>query len=316
VTDAATLRGRLPARLAVASGVLVAAALGACDPPVFLCDIDVDCDDGRRRGVCEPDGYCSFVDETCPTGRAYGVHAPGGRARRCTLPDGELGSTGDGAVADAGSEGSGAIEPRRAEGSADAGDEAESTGEHGTSSEVSTGEPPTIPSCDDGERNGDETDVDCGGPCSPCALCRGCVGDGDCVEGGRCDDGACRVHAELTASWSTHCDADGEFEPSVVVPPGLYRLTATPSAGSKWPTDGGNGGQTWAWWLDCEEVDVSNMRTPEHEWYATAAVAFDALVLPMEAVLLEEGTLSCGVIDSNCGDNRGEVKAELENLCP
>lgn len=321
VTDAGTLGARLAARLGATSGAIVAALaamIGACDPPVFFCDIDVDCDDGRRRGVCEPDGYCSFVDESCPTGRAYGEHAPAGRSRRCTLPNGAHGSSDDGGIADGGSDDSDAVEPRRAEGPAgEAGDdEGESTGDGGTSSDASSGEPPVIATCDDGERNGDETDVDCGGPCSPCALCRGCVDDDDCVAGSSCKDAACRVHAELVADWTTHCDADGEFEVSVVVPPGLYRLSATPSAGSKWPTDGGNGGHTWAWWLDCEEVEVSNMRTPEHEWYATAAIAYDALALPTEAVLLEAGTLSCGVIDSNCGDNRGEVKAELENLCP
>ncbi len=36
--------------------------------------------------------------------------------------------------------------------------------------------------CDDGEANGDETDVDCGGPdCSPCAPGQMCDGNGDCA---------------------------------------------------------------------------------------------------------------------------------------
>ena len=35
------------------------------------------------------------------------------------------------------------------------------------------------PSCDDGLMNGEETDLDCGGPCGPCAAGGGCLTDGD-----------------------------------------------------------------------------------------------------------------------------------------
>lgn len=37
------------------------------------------------------------------------------------------------------------------------------------------------PSCEDTEQNGDETGVDCGGPCPPCGLGLGCVGPEDCL---------------------------------------------------------------------------------------------------------------------------------------
>ncbi len=36
-------------------------------------------------------------------------------------------------------------------------------------------------SCNDGTKDGDETDVDCGGACGPCALGAGCAKDQDCV---------------------------------------------------------------------------------------------------------------------------------------
>jgi hypothetical protein len=43
--------------------------------------------------------------------------------------------------------------------------------------------------CADGERNGIETDIDCGGDaCLPCAVGQQCANDGDC-ESGRCGDG-------------------------------------------------------------------------------------------------------------------------------
>src|SRR5688572_23304953 len=59
-----------------------------------------------------------------------------------------------------------------------------------------TAEPPPSTStggdtCSDGVQNGDETDVDCGGPdCSPCADGGACLVDGDC-ESGTCDNGTC-----------------------------------------------------------------------------------------------------------------------------
>jgi hypothetical protein len=51
------------------------------------------------------------------------------------------------------------------------------------------------PSCTDGQRNGDEVDVDCGGSCPPCeegALGSSCDSDDDC-DSGHCppDDGVC-----------------------------------------------------------------------------------------------------------------------------
>jgi len=51
-----------------------------------------------------------------------------------------------------------------------------------------TTDPPTCTdaageTCDDGEQNQDETDVDCGGVCAPCDLGDGCEGGDDCVSG-------------------------------------------------------------------------------------------------------------------------------------
>jgi len=48
------------------------------------------------------------------------------------------------------------------------------------------------PTCEDGVQNGDETDVDCGGPdCQPCSNDGGCGADSDCSSG-VCDDGTCQ----------------------------------------------------------------------------------------------------------------------------
>lgn len=40
---------------------------------------------------------------------------------------------------------------------------------------------PPEASCADGVLNGRETDLDCGGGCSPCAESRVCVVNGDCL---------------------------------------------------------------------------------------------------------------------------------------
>jgi len=46
------------------------------------------------------------------------------------------------------------------------------------------------PACDDGLKNGDETDVDCGGTCSKCVDTKVCSGASDCSSG-VCTDGHC-----------------------------------------------------------------------------------------------------------------------------
>lgn len=46
------------------------------------------------------------------------------------------------------------------------------------------------PSCSDGLQNGDETDLDCGGSCPPCAWRSQCTGARDCLSGS-CDGGRC-----------------------------------------------------------------------------------------------------------------------------
>ncbi|MBO6935526.1 MAG: hypothetical protein JJ863_11145 [Deltaproteobacteria bacterium] len=46
------------------------------------------------------------------------------------------------------------------------------------------------PACDDGLRNGDESDVDCGGGCDSCQNGRSCADDTDCISM-RCVDEAC-----------------------------------------------------------------------------------------------------------------------------
>ncbi len=55
------------------------------------------------------------------------------------------------------------------------------------------------PSCADGVTNGKETDVDCGGSCSPCAAGRTCSVHTDCTSQD-CTSGVCSVQFPVRAS--------------------------------------------------------------------------------------------------------------------
>jgi hypothetical protein len=51
--------------------------------------------------------------------------------------------------------------------------------------------------CINGVKDGTETDVDCGGPCPPCANGKTCAGNGDCLNG-NCTGGVCVQASCLT----------------------------------------------------------------------------------------------------------------------
>jgi hypothetical protein len=53
-------------------------------------------------------------------------------------------------------------------------------------------DPPPPPTCTDGLKNGDETDVDCGGSCPRCAIGRACTGNNDCL-GALCIASTCQA---------------------------------------------------------------------------------------------------------------------------
>ncbi|PCC71299.1 hypothetical protein SAMN02745121_00839 [Nannocystis exedens] len=82
-----------------------------------------------------------------------------------------------------------------------------------TSDTLTTGDVPE--GCGDGEKNGDETDIDCGGgTCGPCDDDAACMADTDC-KSGSCDGGAC-------AALQPSCLALHEAKPDL--PSGTYPL--------------------------------------------------------------------------------------------
>jgi hypothetical protein len=67
--------------------------------------------------------------------------------------------------------------------------------------------PPAAASCFDRIRNGDETDVDCGGSCGACPVASTCNVDGDCQT--RCTGGVCAQPScsdGVTDGWETDVD--------------------------------------------------------------------------------------------------------------
>jgi hypothetical protein len=68
--------------------------------------------------------------------------------------------------------------------------------------------PPKGEACEDNRKNGEETDIDCGGPtCAPCGLGQGCLADSDCGSWPGCDTkkGGCACDAVSHACVVNHC---------------------------------------------------------------------------------------------------------------
>ncbi len=80
-------------------------------------------------------------------------------------------------------------------------------------------------SCSDSVNNGDETDVDCGGSCAPCANGKQCLSVGDCTSS-YCVDGVC-CDAACTSSCEA-CDQAGTEGSCLPLPTGTLALACEP----------------------------------------------------------------------------------------
>lgn len=76
------------------------------------------------------------------------------------------------------------------------------------------------PTCDDRKKNGDETDVDCGGSdCGSCAEGKRCVLNADCTKGS-CDAGSCDATEDVSGEFKLKIesvDVSGDNEQAAVV---------------------------------------------------------------------------------------------------
>jgi cysteine-rich repeat protein len=71
-------------------------------------------------------------------------------------------------------------------------------------------------SCSDGIQNGNETDVDCGGECGPCAISQRCAGAADCSKDTFCSSGVCCN--ESCDGMCVRCDLPGSVGICAFVP--------------------------------------------------------------------------------------------------
>lgn len=81
------------------------------------------------------------------------------------------------------------------------------------------------PRCDDGAQSGDESDVDCGGSCSPCPDGQACLAPGDCA-GGLCEAGEC---ASPDCLVDADCEGRGPPCTRALCDPQRRACTAAPS---------------------------------------------------------------------------------------
>jgi hypothetical protein len=161
--------------------ILLAALLGAaCErepsPAVLAADCGVPARDGAPSGV-------DASDAAGPSDRA----APPEAATDATSSSDEAG---DAAGADA----------TRADATSE-------TAPDATPDEVEAGADPAG-SCTDRRKNGDETDVDCGGSCAPCGANKSCRLNADCsatASGCNASQGGCRCDVTSKRCVYSHC---------------------------------------------------------------------------------------------------------------
>ena len=173
----------------------------------------------------------------------------------------------------------------------------------------------TVPTCDDGLLDGDETDLDCGGGCSPCALCLGCETASDCEGDLVCGaSGQCSVHVEVAVDWVVNCPGQAQGV-TLQLPGGTYLATAMESAGTLWLPPHNPPSSGYFYEAQCTGVNFEQLRTPEGIRYADVPTAFDAMISETETFSFVGGDFTCWLSDGGCGDNDGGIVFTLDSVC-
>ncbi len=168
--------------------------------------------------------------------------------------------------------------------------------------------------CANGVRDGNETDVDCGGSCGACAPCLACARNADCSTG-MCVNGQCTYVAERYLDWRSQCTGTGGAEQLVVrdMPAGQYRVEALPSAGASAPVNPPSAGWSWRLDGDCPGLSVPTFaQTPS---FATRDEAYGALPQTSATANWAGGTMTCRFQDADCRDNQGGVYFRISMAC-
>lgn len=174
----------------------------------------------------------------------------------------------------------------------------------------------TVPVCDDGQHNGGETDVDCGGSCQACALCQTCQDASDCEGAMACSSQSqCVTQFDVSVDWSDNCGTSAQGVTIDALAAGTYRATASQSAGTLW-LPGHNPPTTGYFYLaECTGVTFEEMRTPPGIRYINTNTAFSNMESETETFEYGGGDFTCWITDATCGDNNGGVDFSVESVC-
>ena len=299
----------------------------ACATPApFACTDHTDCVLNEQPGLCHDGGQCVYPNAGCESGFAFAIGVPNvggecvddvpmhggtgeptsplttsgqGSTEADTLSvDGDTSTTGAPIAC-----GNGVIE----------GDEQCDDGNLDNTDQCTIACAP--PDCADGYLNQDETGTDCGGVCGACEVCSPCDDRTDCTSG-QCDAGTCTIRHQISVDWLEHCSRDGSQTEFIArLPAGEYRATAVLSAATRWsstqPPEMG-----WYYLVPCADLGLSQMRTPPGIFYLTPDEAFGNLEQTTETFVHAGGPVRCGVADSVCADNDGQIVFDITALCP
>ena len=174
----------------------------------------------------------------------------------------------------------------------------------------------TVPVCDDGQHNGNETDVDCGGTCQACALCQTCGDASDC-EGtlGCSSTSQCVVQFDMSVDWSDNCGTSAQGVTIDALPAGTYLATASSSAGTLWLPGHNPPATGYLYRADCTGVIFEEMRTPPGVAYANVGTAFANMESETETFEHAGGDFTCWITDATCCDNNGGIEFSAETVC-
>jgi cysteine-rich repeat protein len=168
----------------------------------------------------------------------------------------------------------------------------------------------SVPTCLDFLLNQGESDIDCGGPCQPCAACRGCNDDTDCAAPTPCAGGVCAGATPITIDYLSNCAENvSDWPVGPTFPAGEYRITAIGGGGAVKV-----GPDYYGWLVQCDDLDLTEMSAPFV--HASPQDAFQALPTKQVVRAYPGGPLRCGLQDIACEDNSGAVSLSFAPQCP
>lgn len=177
-----------------------------------------------------------------------------------------------------------------------AGDESSTSNATGTAG-VATGEPDASSSSSGGAA------VATGGSGSEA------TGSATSTSGSDCE----QVSATLAVDWAEDCTgADGSVS-TPNLPPGKYRATALSGGGTETAPPWDVPEEGWTYKIQCTDLELDDIRADG--LYASAEEAFANINVTTQDFDWPGGVLTCANHDTNCANNDGVVRFQVDLLC-